>query len=260
MLAQTDFLFRAVRPSGTYMPMHRHNCCELVYYITGTGLTCLEHLEYRYAPNTYTIIPSGMPHDERRREETDVLFVGFSLTSRDLSALQPGLFRDATGSPVLGLLLDMKEELHEKRAYYAEKLNMKISEALIRHMRLSASGAVERPDDSLLYARSFMDEHFCQKISIEDLAAMVGYSYHHFRHLFKHKFGVSPIRYLIDQRLDKARGLLRHTELPVTSVALECGFSNDAQFCTIFKRETGETPLAFRRNPSGGLAETGVSG
>ncbi|MEF3304678.1 AraC family transcriptional regulator [Paenibacillus sp. GYB003] len=248
MLAQTDFIFHAMRPADTYMPMHRHRCYELVYYMAGTGVTRLDDLEYRYEPNTYTVIPPGMPHDERRLADTDVLFIGFSLVSRDMPSLQHGLFQDSDPASILGLLLGMKAEMHEKHAFYAQKLNLRMSEILIEHARSVAPGQPGRPDDNLLYARTFIDENFNQKIAVEDLAAMAGYSYHHFRHLFKKKFGVSPIRYLIDKRLEKARSLLRFTELPVSSVASECGFSNDAQFCTIFKRELGETPRAFRNN------------
>lgn len=247
MLAQVDFIFHALRPLRTYMPMHRHRCYELVYYATGSGFTRLDDVEYRYEPHTYTIIPAGMPHDERRAEDTDVIFIGFSLAGRELPPLQQGLFQDSPDSTVLSLLLGMKAEMQEKNAYYAQKLNLRISEILIEHLRSVTTGESSRPDDNLLYARTFMDENYNQKISVEELADMAGYSYHHFRHLFKKRFGVSPIHYLMDKRLEKARSLLRYTELSVTSVAMECGFSNDAQFCTIFKREIGETPRAFRQ-------------
>jgi AraC family transcriptional activator of pobA len=100
----------------------------------------------------------------------------------------------------------------------------------------------------LLYTRTFIDENFNQKIAIEDLADIAGYSYHHYRHLFKKKFGVSPIRYLMDKRMEKARSMLRCTDLSITTIAMQCGFSNDAQFCTLFKREIGETPRSYRMN------------
>jgi transcriptional regulator GlxA family with amidase domain len=104
------------------------------------------------------------------------------------------------------------------------------------------------PNEPLLYARKFIDENFNQKITIEDLAQIVGYSYDHFRHLFKNKFGISPIFYVMSKRLDKARSLLRSSELSVTAISMECGFSNDPQFCNIFKMEFGESPLSYRRN------------
>jgi AraC-like DNA-binding protein len=60
-------------------------------------------------------------------------------------------------------------------------------------------------------------------------------------HLFKNNFGVSPMQYVINKRLEKAA-------LPISTSTLECGFSNIAQFCTMFKREVGETPRAYRNS------------
>lgn len=252
MLAQVDFLFQAIRQKRTYMPMHRHSCYELVYYSSGSGFTRLDTMEYRYEPNTYTIVPPGMPHDERRHEDTDVIFIGFSPFGRELPPLQPGLFPDAPDARILRLLHSMRAEMQDKQSFYAQKLNLRMSEVAIEHLRATTTSDQSRADDSLLYARTFIDENYNQKLSIEELANMSGYSYHHFRHLFRRRFGASPIRYLMDKRLERARSLLRHTNLSVTAVAMECGFSNDAQFCTIFKRELGATPRAYRHHGARG--------
>ncbi|MDF2721162.1 MAG: AraC family transcriptional regulator [Paenibacillus sp.] len=247
MLAQTDFLFHAMRPADTYVPMHRHRCYELVYYIAGSGSTRLSDTEYRYEPNTYTIIPPGMPHDERRLDQTDVIWIGFNLPGGDWPKLAQGLFRD-TAASILSALLSMKTELQEKQNYYAQKLNLRVSDIVFDHLRTVSPGGSSGTNDNLLYTRTFIDENFNQKIAIEDLADIAGYSYHHYRHLFKKKFGVSPIRYLMDKRMEKARSMLRCTDLSITTIAMQCGFSNDAQFCTLFKREIGETPRSYRMN------------
>ncbi|SDX75169.1 AraC family transcriptional regulator [Paenibacillus sp. CF384] len=247
MLAQMDFLFQATRHAHSYMPMHDHTCYELVYYQSGKGLTSFNDKVYTYTPGTYTIIAAGTLHDERRTEDTDVIFVGFRLSRREL-LVKEGLYQDDASSPILPLLLKMIEEMQEQRAYYADQLNHYISSIVIAHQRASDTGTSGGSVDHLLYARAFIDENCNQKITIEELAEMVGYSYHHFRHLFKDKFGVSPISYLLRKRIQKAEHLLLHSALPVTTIAMECGFSNDAQFCTMFKREKGESPRTFRQS------------
>lgn len=162
MLAQMDFIFHGIRKINTYMPMHQHYCYELVYYVTGTGLTRLHEVEYRYEPGTYTIIPPGMLHDERRIEDTDVLFIGFSMASNELPPLQQGLFHDSSASPVLHLLLEMETEMQKKDKYFAQKLNLLTSEIIIEHLRTVEVGESHRPDDNLMYVRTFMDENFNQ--------------------------------------------------------------------------------------------------
>ncbi|WP_165822534.1 AraC family transcriptional regulator [Paenibacillus montanisoli] len=249
MLAQMEFLFQATRPALSYMPMHDHTCYELVYYRSGKGVTRFNGQGYSYKPGTYAIVAAGTLHDERRTEDTDVLFVGFRLLRKE-AQLTEGLYEDQPASPILPLLLSMVSEMQEQRAYYADQLNAYVSSIVIAHLRTADSGVSGGSVDHLLYARTFIDENCNQKITIEELAEMVGYSYHHFRHLFKKKFGLSPIAYLLLKRIQRAEHLLLHTSLPVTSIAMDCGFSNDAQFCTLFKREKGESPRAFRLNRS----------
>jgi hypothetical protein len=95
MLAQTDFIFHALRPINSYMPLHQHNCYELVYYQSGKGLTRLGEVDYHYEANPYMVIPPDRLHDERRNEDTNVIFVGFSLNEQSLHYLQEGIFHDA---------------------------------------------------------------------------------------------------------------------------------------------------------------------
>ncbi|MEM8651876.1 MAG: helix-turn-helix domain-containing protein, partial [Pseudomonadota bacterium] len=78
--------------------------------------------------------------------------------------------------------------------------------------------------------------------------------------LFKKHTGVSPVRYYLDVRLDRARGLITQTELPILNVAVACGFSTNAQFSRTYKKRfgiapsrdriEGRVPFQFRSFPS----------
>ncbi|MBR5742720.1 MAG: helix-turn-helix transcriptional regulator, partial [Clostridia bacterium] len=60
-------------------------------------------------------------------------------------------------------------------------------------------------------------------------------------------FGVSPYAYLLAVRLERARELLLETSLPVSEVAYRTGFGSDAHFIAFFRKETGLSPLKFRK-------------
>lgn len=195
MLAQLDFIFKIRRDPNTYISKHRHRCYEIVYYATGTGLTRLGDIQYRYEKNMYAVIPPGMLHDEKRIEQTDVICIGFSLINRDLPPLETGLFADSPTHSIFNMLLDISTELQEKDAYYVQKLALNTSGMVIEHLRLAAFADSNLPDHNLNYIRTYMEENLAQKISVKELASMSGYSYHHFRHLFKVNFGISPIQY-----------------------------------------------------------------
>ena len=97
-------------------------------------------------------------------------------------------------------------------------------------------------------------------LSIDQVANRVNISQRQLERLFHKHTGVSPIRYYLDVRLDRARGLLTQTELPILDVAIACGFSGNAQFTRAYKsrfgiapshdRIEGRVPFQFRSFPS----------
>lgn len=86
------------------------------------------------------------------------------------------------------------------------------------------------------------------KLVIKELAAECGYTPEHFSRIFKKYTGVSPVAYLTECRISKAKELLIKTDMPIESVMLECGFSNRTAFFKKFSEAVGSTPLRFRKN------------
>src|SRR3954463_2237309 len=79
------------------------------------------------------------------------------------------------------------------------------------------------------------------------LAARLGVTERHLRRVFLQAHGVSPIDYLTTQRLLQAKQLLTDTELPVTEVALACGFESLRRFNAVFAEQVRLKPTALRR-------------
>jgi AraC family transcriptional regulator len=83
-------------------------------------------------------------------------------------------------------------------------------------------------------------------ISLDDLAAEAGYSRFHFAHAFSEAMGLPPHRYLTLRRIERAKDLLRDTDLPLAEIALMVGFSSQSHFTHRFRTVVGETPRGFR--------------
>lgn len=79
------------------------------------------------------------------------------------------------------------------------------------------------------------------------LAERAGLSEPHFRHMFAKAMGISPIRYVQQQRVERARELLANTNLPIAHLASECGFVSQSYLTTCFRTTYGMTPARFRR-------------
>jgi AraC family transcriptional regulator len=94
----------------------------------------------------------------------------------------------------------------------------------------------------------YIRNHLPEDLSLSELAACIALSPYHFARLFKQTTGITPHQYVICQRVEKAKELLRQRELSVTEIALVCGFAHQGHLSKHFKRIIGLTPTAFREN------------
>jgi AraC family transcriptional regulator len=80
------------------------------------------------------------------------------------------------------------------------------------------------------------------------LAEIAGLSQFRFAHNFKLQTGMSPHQFVMHARIERAKCMLRETNLPVVEIALSVGLQSSSQFNALFKRELGTTPRIFRRS------------
>jgi AraC-like DNA-binding protein len=99
----------------------------------------------------------------------------------------------------------------------------------------------------LVRARERIEHEFARDLTVADLAATACCSAFHFIRAFKRAFGATPGRFLRRCRLERARELLTATPMPVTEVCDAVGYGSLGTFSREFRRETGESPSAYRR-------------
>jgi AraC family transcriptional regulator len=80
------------------------------------------------------------------------------------------------------------------------------------------------------------------------MAQLARLSPHHFCRAFKQTFGISPHRFHMRRRIERAKALLRSPLASVTSVGMAVGFSDASTFSTAFRKATGMTPTGFQRS------------
>lgn len=98
----------------------------------------------------------------------------------------------------------------------------------------------------LLRVRDLIDRAYAEPLDVPSLARRANVSRAHFNRSFADAFGVTPHRYLLTRRLERAKALLRGGELSVTEVCLAIGFTSLGSFSTQFRRFVGESPSAYR--------------
>lgn len=98
----------------------------------------------------------------------------------------------------------------------------------------------------LLRAKDRMDAASHEEWPVRRLAGVSGVSEAHFARSFKEAFGLPPHRYLLTRRIERAKALLRDTDLPVTEVAFRTGWRSLGTFGRTFRDVTGESPGDLR--------------
>ena len=102
----------------------------------------------------------------------------------------------------------------------------------------------------LLRARDMIDGRYAEPLDLAALARAAHVSPRHFSRSFRRTFGETPHRYLLTRRMERARHLLRTTDMKVAEVCLAVGFSGVGSFTSTFRRHVGMPPTAYRRaNP-----------
>lgn len=141
----------------------------------------------------------------------------------------------------------------------AEELDRRLRDPASRPgvRRVSPTGLVERSstaprvsDDRVVAkAVGYIRDHIAQPINAAQVASRVKVSQRTLETRMRRAIGVSPHQFIQDTRLQRARWLLEHTNLPIGRVAARCGFQDQRYFSSRFRLHTGRTPRAYRAQP-----------
>ena len=107
----------------------------------------------------------------------------------------------------------------------------------------------------LLRAKDRMDAASHEPWPVRRLARVSGVSAAHFARSFKEAFGVPPHRYLLTRRIERATAQLRETDLPITEIAFQAGWSSLGTFGRTFRDVTGESPGMVRARERAAASE-----
>lgn len=135
---------------------------------------------------------------------------------------------------------------------YVDTLSQTLMVHLLRHYTVRTR-EIPAYDDGLSNPQlrrvlDYIQSNLDQEIKLADLAALLGMSQYYFCRLFRQSMGVAPYKYVIQQRVEWAKRLLRQPQrMAIANIALECGFSNQSALSKHFRKLTGVTPNAYRK-------------
>jgi AraC-like DNA-binding protein len=185
----------------------------------------LNNYQLYYVPHTFTLTRPSYSHDEEHYEETDVLFIGFYYDDIELS-LQNGLFYDSMDHKILQLLEKMKQEMSSQQRHYSLKLDLLVVEIIIE---LDRPKIIEvkpkQKENRISNAIRVLEDYYTQPMNWHKLSSLSGYSFDHFRHIFKEETGLSLIQFMMNKRIEHVMQLFAASQTPLSIIAAESGFS-----------------------------------
>ncbi len=101
---------------------------------------------------------------------------------------------------------------------------------------------------NILRSILYEEEKLYRPLSLDEIAREACQSKFHFVRQFKKFIGISPMRFVIKLRIDRAKFLLRKRDLPISCVAMQSGFNEVSEFNKQFKKITGLVPSTFRKS------------
>ncbi|GAA6617865.1 helix-turn-helix domain-containing protein [Scytonema sp. NUACC26] len=147
------------------------------------------------------------------------------------------------------LLSELKQENFGGKLYIDSLANILAVHLLRQYSTAKSNLEIYKgglPERQLLRVVEYINEHLSQDIKLADLAQLLGISQFHFSHVFKQSVGIAPYQYLLQQRIERAKQLLKQTDRTIVDIALECGFSSHSHLSKQFRQLTGMTPRTYR--------------
>ncbi len=230
---------------------HSHNFHEISFYNTNCdGIAYIGNKEYKFTTGDIIVNTIGTIHSEKHFSDGVLTFFCFSC---DDFPLKSGIYHNMWN--MKSIIEYIRKESLNQNYKYNELISLKIAELVINLERISNDMSSSQVMN-LLYFKNYIEENSMLPINISDLAKNSGYSYDHFRHLFKQTFGISPKNYLTDIRCTHALDMLQNSDLKCTDIAYECGFSDSSQMSKMIKNKYGISPIELiklRNNDSASL-------
>lgn len=250
---------------------HWHSAYEMIVPIEGNYLVNVCGQTFDLAPGDIFLIPGGEPHSLKApaRGGRFIFLFEFDqiLAIKGASYLascmaKPLLINRSTCPAIYAEEADLFgricwEYLHDDSlrdiSVYSQLLTIFLNYGKYRLSSESSPSMLQLPHSSQRnYAERFeavfdyLDRHFAEDLTLEDAAAVAGFSKFHFSRTFKQLSGCNFYEYLCHRRIKASEALLMKPGLSISQIALQSGFSSVSTFNRTFKKLKGCTPTQYR--------------
>ncbi|QRR00684.1 helix-turn-helix domain-containing protein [Dyadobacter sandarakinus] len=270
--ARKPFVVKRIERPNFSTDFHFHNECQLVYVLSGSGTRIIGDSIEQFEEGDLTFVGPNVPHvwyskadaDYRGTEAVSVaLYINPEAVSESLGALIDTqelrlFFKDSErGISICGAkkqqITDILQQMPEQKniallASFTQILNCLLDPDelvwlnvpnLLSVYKGQAQGRVHK-------LMQYIQQNFKDDITLQQAASVAGLQLHSFCRFFKSLTHRTFSDFLNEVRIAFACKLLQQSDLPVTQIALECGYTNISYFNRCFKKVHKMSPKAYR--------------
>ncbi|WP_029422015.1 helix-turn-helix transcriptional regulator [Alicyclobacillus macrosporangiidus] len=251
-------IYESKHPPGEQVPAHHHRVYQILYFLNGHGTISLEGKAYEVTGDQMVYIAPYSEHAVHAQSRMTVLVLAFGDFLCGLPGERDFFVRALARSKYQMLDPFAAAQVRDsfRQILYEQTRADRFSSLSIRSHLLGALVTIARgwemqraPDRNTQRAnmlRHYIETRYFERLSAEDLAGMLKITPRHMNDIFKQQYHVTPIQYLTEVRVQRAKELLLNTDKEVVSICFEVGFETLSTFYRAFKRKVGVSPLQFR--------------
>jgi len=224
---------------------HSHDDWEIGFYLRGSGVAVVGDNEVPISSGTVICFPPNIPHSER----VESACLGFFIRANQCPFGQKTvpLHTDRSWSHFLKLVSLLHQEWEEKQENWENATEHLFALLLIHLERQCSFTRTAHPLVETL-RREINERMADPDFNAGNALAQLPMSSDHLRRLFTQSTGYSPLTYLNELRITRAKQLLREGTCRIKEVAMLVGIQDEYYFSRLFLKHTGQRPLAYRRS------------
>lgn len=253
------------------MSFHEHNSVEIMYVITGQCQVDAATDTFALKKGDFILLDANVSHRLIVEKNNPCRMLNIEFVFVDKKSSFPTMKQLAEGSQALTewlskdtpyvVLKDPDEIYHTLKSLVLQldelgsdnemMVQLLLAQVLIRTATLAieAKDHQHQPSDEYVKnAVTYIHHHYDCDIQVKDIAASVNVHPGYFHRIFKASMGCTVMDYLANIRIEKAKMLLAHTDIPITDIASYIGINSREYFSSLFKKHTGSTPLNYRKS------------
>ena len=208
--------------------------------------------------NNLVIINPNVTHTEVSLNAQPLEYIvlgigGVELATNDSSNGRFNILDHFESVEISGCLRNILREMEQKNTGYEDVCQAYMEILIIRLMR---STALSVPSESHVVStnrqcaavRRYIDLHFKESLTLEQLAEEAHMNKFYLSHTFKKEYGISPINYMISKRIEESKYLLAETDLSLSQISQLLGFSSLSYFSQVFRKTQSVPPMEYRQS------------